>query len=505
MMLMMTILVIVAESDFPRLAKFGYTYCRHVMGPMIGKPVEFEPWLADDLTLALEVERRGEQTRRVFNNVVLSYAKKHSKTLTTSTVGSFEMSPFQYPSGGAQNVSLAGTKDQARLALDPVRQMLNPQSAAYSPKLAKLFKRYRNEVHQGDSIWSVLPHDADNVEGIFPSFASCDEYATHKTQTLRDNVRTAMIARSDPLMLTISTKGDSTDRPMYRLEKAMLKHPNLRWVSEYKWVVEDRDAGLLYISCGLPEDFNGDIEDPAVWRAVNLASWITDDSLRKMWHDESVSETAFRRKHLNQWVPDVLHAGVYPAEWDACCVEGISIPEGARVWSMTDLGFTDDWTAHVRCAWVGDRLVVEADMWEPPGGGLEIDIRATADRSAMRDHERFRVVRCGADPWNAKMLLQDWVMRGWSAFEVPQKNEVMVPASSAFLEAIRKRQIAHNGDERLRWHILNLRRKETERGWRFVKSDDVSLKVDAAIAAIGAVHLALGEQGSSFESDGLFL
>ena len=141
-------------------------------------------------------------------------------------------------------------------------------------------------------------------------------------------------------------------------------------------------------------------------------------------------------------------------------------------------------------------------MWGAATGVGEIDVRATVDAEAMSDHERFEVVSAGADPWNAKMLLQDWLSRGWSTAEVPQKNEVMVPASTAFLEAIRKRTIAHNGDEQLRWHILNLRRKETERGWRFAKPDDGALKVDAAIAAIGAVFQAIGNQSDPF-GDGI--
>lgn len=428
-------------------------------------------------------------------------------TLTTTTVGLFELSPFQYPVGGPENVSLAGTKDQARLALDPARTMLNPQSKAYSPRLAELFSSFRNTIvcRRNDGLWTVLPHNADNVEGINPTFGSCDEYATHKSQTLRDNVRTAMIAREQPLMLTISTKGDSTDRPMYKLEKEMLKHPKIRWVSEYKWIVADREAGLLYVSCGLPEDFNGDYEDPAVWEAVNMASWVTTDALSKTWHNPSVSEAAFRRKHLNQWVPSALESGITPEEWDACRVEGARIPDGTEVWTMADLGFTDDWSAYLRCGWVDGRLVLESELWEPPDDGGEIDVRATVDQAAMDTAEQFQLVRCGADPWNAKLLMQDWYYRGWPVEEVKMRNEVMVPASSMFLEAVRRGTIAHNGDERLRWHILNMRKKDTEQGWRFVKPDDPNLKIDGGIAAVGAVYLALSMGLSALEQHGIFV
>ena len=492
------------DSDFGRLATFSERYCRHVKGPLAGQPVRFEDWLAEDLALALRLDSRE---RRVYNDVFLSYAKKHSKTLTTTCVGLFEMSPFQYPRGGPENVSLAGTKDQARLALDPARTMLDANSKAYSPRLAQLFGKFRSSIacRANDGVWTVLPHNADTVEGINPSFASCDEYATHKSQTLRDNVNTAMIAREQPLMLTISTKGDSTDRPMYRLEQEMLKHPKLRWVSEYKWIVEDADAGIIYVSCGLPEDFNGDYEDPKVWAAVNPASWVTTDALARTWNNPSVSESAFRRKHLNQWVPSSLEAGVLPDEWDACRVEGAQIPEGTEVFTMSDLGFTDDWSAFVRCGWVDGRLVVEGELWEPPGEGREIDVRATVDRAACDTAERFSLVRVGADPWNAKLLLQDWYMRGWPVEEVKMRAEVMVPASAMFLEAVRRRTIAHGGCERLRSHVLNMVKRDTQQGWRFAKPEDPSLKIDGGIAAIGCVYLALSVGQSSLEANGIFV
>lgn len=492
------------ESDFERLAKFSRRYCRHVKGDLTGKPVEFEDWLAADLSLAFELDKRGH---RVFNNVVLSYPKKHSKTLTTTCVGLFEMSPFQYPRGGPENVSLAGTKEQARLALDPARTMLDPNSKAYSPLLAQLFRRFRNTITcpDNDGVWSVLPHNADTVEGINPTFASCDEYATFKEQVLRDNVKTAQISREQPLMLTISTKGDSTDRPMYRLEREMLKHPNLRWVSDYKWVVEDRDAGLLYVSCGLPEDWDGDYENPKVWRDVNLASWITTESLRKQWHDPSVSPEAFRRKHLNQWVPFTVSQGITASEWDACYDADARIPDGAQVYTMADLGFTSDCSAHVRAAWVGDRLVIEGDVWQPPDDGGEIDVRATVDRRACEVAERFELARVGADPWNAKLLLQDWYYRGWPVEEIKMRNEVMVPASAALLEAVRRRTLVHNGNPQIREHVLNMRRKDVEQGWRFVKPDDPMLKIDAGIAVIGAVYLASTQAGSALEEHGIFV
>jgi phage terminase large subunit-like protein len=478
------------DRDFNRLQNFAYSYCRHVIGPMTGQPVLFEDWLADDLRLAYEVDANG---RRVFTQVVLSYPKKHSKSLTTTICGLFELSPFRHLRGAPENYSLAGTKEQGALTLDAARKMLDPNDAGFSPRLAQLFTRYRSAIYcpRNNGKWTVLPHNADTVEGINPSFAACDEYATFKHSTLRDNVRSAMIARDDPLMLTISTKGDATDRPMYKLEQEMLKHPNLVWLDEFKWMVADRESGVLYISCGLPEDYSGDFDDPKMWAKVNRASWISEKSLRQEWLDTSTSEFSFRRKMLNQWVPDMVERGVDPADWDACMVEGARIPDGHEVHLMVDLGFTSDNSAVVVAGLVDGKIVVESQIWKPPGNGLEIDVRATVDKAAQEYAERFRVRHFAADKWNAQLLLQDWWTRGWPTHEFKMNAAIRVPASSMVAELIQKREIVHNGDPQLREHMLNLVKRETDSGWLFDKNkNEPSKKIDGAIALIGAVYLA---------------
>lgn len=490
---------------FEQFVKFSYKYCRHVKGAMTGRPVEFEPWLFNDLRLAYEIDKYGN---RIFPQVVLSYPKKHSKSLTSTCVGSFEMSPIRYSRGGPENYSVAGTKEQSRMTFDPLLEMLNPRSAAFSPLLAQLFRPFKNSIvcEYNSGKWEIVPHDAATFEGKNPSFAAIDEYAVHKTSTMRDNVKSAMVSRESPFMLTISTKGDSTDRPMYHLEQEMLKHPNIRYVSEYKWIVEDRDAGVLYINCGLPENYNGAYDDVKMWREVNLASWISERSLMQEWLDPTTSEASFRRKMLNQWVPDHNETGITPEEWDACCDPDMTIPDDVELHTMIDLGFTDDNSAVAWCGKVDDLFYVDAKIFEPPGKNQEIDIRATVDRAVCELSERYRIRNYGADPWNAKVLLQDWYYRGWRTMEMKMSPAVRVPASSVLIELIQTRKLRHNGNPKLREHVLNMVKRDTLSGWLFDKvKDDKTKKIDGGIALIGAVYMASMEAESTLEKHGLFI
>lgn len=494
------------DDLFEQLLRFSFKYCRHVKGALVGQPVEFEKWLWDDLRLAYEIDKYGN---RVFNQVVLSYPKKHSKSLTSTCVGAFELSPLRYAAGGPENYSVAGTKEQSRMTFDPMLAMLNPKNAAYSPYMAQLFRAYKNVIvcdYNGGK-WEIVPHDATTFEGKNASFAAIDEYAVHKTQTMRDNVKSSMIARENPLMLTISTKGDNNDRPMYYLEQEMLKHENIRWESEFKWIVEDREAGVLYISCGLPEDYDKPYDDPEMWKQVNLASWITEKSLRQEWLDKSTTEASFRRKMLNQWVADAVEVGIRPEEWDACKDETIALVDGQEIFVMVDLAYSGDDSAVVWGGWSNDRFVVDCETWSPPGNGDEIDIRATVDKKVCELAEQFQVRLFGADPWNAKLLLQDWYYRRWQTHEMKMSPMIRVPASSVLLEMVQRREVAHNGNRKLREHVLNMIKRETDSGWLFDKANkhDRKKKIDAGIALIGCVFMAKTVPESTLNKYGLFI
>lgn len=501
-------------SDFPRLEAFARKYCRHVKGPLAGMPVEFEPWQREDWTLALELDPKTGL--RVFRDVVMSRPKKHSKSLDTACIGLFALSPFE-GENGPEGYSAAGTKEQARMVLTPAQWMLDPQKAGYSPHLADLgFRKFRNTVEctRTDGAWSVIPHDSDTIEGVNPSFASIDEYATHKTATLRDNLATAMVMREQPLMLTISTKGDRVGGPFYELEQRAVSMPTFRQVGPFKWIAEDRDAGFLFINYGLPEDSTTDIENPEVWDAINVASWVTRESLGKILHSPSTSETAFRRKHLNQWVGIGQESGIPSEVWDACTAPELVAQlrdSGAPVCVGVDLGFTDDWAAVVAAGWVGDRIAIDARLFEPPeAAGLELDVEATVGAAVDEMARRYRIRNLAADEYGAKHLMQTWARRGLPVEGFPQNPSHMCPASVDLLTVLQRVQLAHDGNRDLRQHALNAVRLDVgTRGWQFAKprtaggAKDRTQKIDGLVATLVAVSRLLARERQKAPEKGL--
>jgi hypothetical protein len=260
----------------------------------------------------------------------------------------------------------------------------------------------------------------------------------------------------------------------------------------------------------LPEGYEGDISDPATMRLCNPASWITPEFLGKQLAKPSMRESDFRRFHMNQWVADDGD-GITPEMWDACEVPGVRIPDGACAASATDLAFTGDHAAHIIAADVDGRIVVQGMGWAPPADkSLEIDVRATVDDYAMEHASRLQMLMMAFDEWNARLLMQDVASRGLPTQTWSMKASFMSPASQAFLEAVKTKRIAHDGDPLLRQQVLNMRTKDIMGGWKFDKhpsNDDPSgeFKSDMGLAAVAAVSLVADGGGDPFADGIVFL
>lgn len=487
-----------APSDAPRMEAFFAKHVRHVKGPYAGQPVYWEDWNREDWTLALELDPKTGL--RVFRDVIFSRPKKSSKSLDAAGCGLFMLSPFEGEIG-LEGYSAAGTRDQARMVLAPAQQMLNSNSIAYSPGLADLgFKKFRNTITntRTEASWAVIPHDADTIEGVNPTFVSVDEYAVHTTPTLRDNLSTAMVMRDQPFMLTISTKGDRATGPFYELEKKAKKLPDFRQVSPYKWIAQDRDAGFLFINYGLDEDSDADIADPKVWKGINVASWVTVDALGRIFNSPSTSEVAFRRKHLNQWTSSSEESGIPAPLWDSCAKEGYQLPAGTTVCIGIDIGFTDDWSAVVAAGWDGDKIGLDAILFEPPSEkGMELDTAATVGEAIVDMLARYRVANIAIDKYQVKMLMQALGRAGLPVEGFPASPSHMGPASMELLNELQHHRIIHDGDPDLRTHVLNaVKRTVGLDGWMFAKPKtlegagsqvDRTAKIDGLVATLFAV------------------
>lgn len=260
-----------------------------------------------------------------------------------------------------------------------------------------------------------------------------------------------------------------------------------------------------------------DLDDPAqleaaIREANPMAAevdWLVDQLARSYREHKLRGKVGeFLRYHLNRWV-EAQDGAAWLDDirlWDARAVtDGVLVPGpgGSMVAPPPPddvdvvLGFdgseTGDSTALVGATVEPEPYIWVVDCWErperDPEGGWRVPVTEVEDRIVAECTRRGRhVVEVAADVayWRGSLeRLRE--QHGVPVVEFPQSNDRLGPACERAYEAITRGQMTHDGDPRLRRHIANARRRETEHGVRISKKHVMSRRwIDLAIAAVMA-------------------
>jgi len=132
-------------------------------------------------------------------------------------------------------------------------------------------------------------------DGASPSCAIVDEYHEHKVSDLYDTMQTGMGARSQPLMLVITTAGSDISGPCYLHQKELEKI--------LEGVVEnDQRFGIIF---GIDEGDDWTTEEALLKANPNFGVSVDAEFLRTQQRDaiaDPRKQNTFKTKHLNVWV-----------------------------------------------------------------------------------------------------------------------------------------------------------------------------------------------------------
>ncbi len=183
--------------------------------------------------------------------------------------------------------------------------------------------------------------------------------------------------------------------------------------------------------------------------------WQTDEYYRNQ--AAVLSESEFRRIHLNEWIGRTTGEGIPLAWWQQCAG---SVPEPGKhepVVLGVDAAVTGDCFAVVGLR----RMPGEEDVygivlvriWKPHGAPLDF----SAIERELRDIcERYNVAEIAYDPFQLHDMMSR-LRREWVAYtrEFPQRS-LRAVADAALYHAIRDRRIVHPNDPALNEHCANV-------------------------------------------------
>ena len=291
--------------------------------------------------------KREDTGLRKYTYADIYVPRKNGKTYLAAIFAAYFL--LKDGESGPEVYTAAVDQAQARLCYDASAELIRRsifaddtkpyQWGMKSPKNAGVFK--------------PLSKDTKNKDGLNIYAAICDERHAWPNTEIYDVIKTGMGARSQPMLLSISTAGTDTSNPYFA---------DVEVYKEILLGMKAKDNHFLLLFC--PDE--GDAwDDPDTWAKVNpnLGVSLSLDYMRAECNEAKLRGgtylVAFQTKNLNMWVnaPDVWIS-------DADVLENsrpfdVSLLKGEECYVGLDLASKGDISAVCRFLFVVPEAKVE--------------------------------------------------------------------------------------------------------------------------------------------------
>lgn len=449
------------------------------MGGKAGELVRLRPWQRKLVTALLATD--GDD-RLVHRTALVGMARKNGKSALGSGLALWGL--FLGPDGG-EVYSCAATRDQARIVFSSAKRMVE-----LDPELSGLAKVYRDaiEIPATGSVYRPLSREAGVSEGLSPHLVIFDEVHVQPDRELWDVMELGTAARTEPLMVGITTAGARTDsHGRDSLCYGLYKHG----VQVAQGELEDPTFFFAWWEPKAGAD--ADHRDPKVWAEANPG--LDDICAVADFHAKlpRTPEAEFRTKRTNVWVAGSTAALPHGA-WDRCAEADRKLLDDTRWVLMGDGSWSGDSTGFLAIAVDERPHLTVVDLWEKPDGTNDwrvpvADVEASV-RQACRDRQ---VVEVGMDPYRWQRSMQVLEDEGLPMVEFPMGSvQRMVAAWKLFYDLVLDRGLTHDGDPRLARHIEAMVLKIDAKGARPTKESKMATRhIDLGVCAVAGSERAL--------------
>lgn len=509
------------EQSAKRACDFIETFCKHTKGSLAGEKFILEDWQREIIEAIFGWKSKKTKLRK-FRQCFIFIPRKNGKT--TMMVGIALYMLFSDGEKGAEIVSAAADKEQARLSFSIAKQMVLQE-----PNLIKRAGTYRDSItyDKVGSYYKVISADADTKHGLNLSCCLLDEIHSHKNRDLYDVLLTSMGSRKEPLMLGITTAGaghqkDHISKELYDYSKKLIEG-----------VIKDES----FLAVVYEADKDDDIFSEKVWRKANpgYGSIITEEYMKQQSvkaKNEPSYENTFRRLHLNQWVANETK-WISDEKWMMCdgeidtknlrgksCYAGLDLastrditclallfPDDEDGYDIINYSFIPEENAKKR----SERDKVNYDKWNREGHiiytpGDVCDYNFIKQK--IRDlSEEYDICMIGFDRWNASQIVIDLVEEGCPMIPVGQGFKTMSPATKEFETLVLSGKIRHAGNPVLRWMMSNVVLTFDPAGNVKPNKAKSNEKIDGIVACIMALSEAMENKnkgGSTYDDKEIF-
>lgn len=320
----------------------GLASFKHTKGRWAGKPLRLgqglDPWQVVWVVAPVfgwvRWDEEVEQIVRVIRTVWIEVPRKNGKSTLASGVANLLL--LADDEVGAEVYAAAGDKMQARRVFDDAKKMLltSPHARRRTRALADVVAD-----NKLGGIFRVLSKVAEAAHGLNVSGAAIDEIHVHKSRHLIDAIETGTGARTQPLIVFLTTADEATEGSIYDE-----KHSYTEKVADR--IVEDPSHyGVIWAAEETDDPFS-----EATQRKANPGYGVSPSAsyLRKEAEKARTTPSYFPtycRLHLNRRMRSQARA-IDLNQWDACAgIVDLGRLKGRRAWGGLDLSAVSDFTS----------------------------------------------------------------------------------------------------------------------------------------------------------------
>ena len=489
----------------------------HVKGPRAGKPISLEPWQVFFLIQVFGwVDPDGY---RRFRQTYLAVPRGNGKTTLAAGIAIY--CTFVEGEAGAEGYAAAVSRDQARICFDSARYMLqNQPGLAERTGAGNLLEEFgidvrRHEILSRDGQSSFRALSSENskaLEGLNPHVVILDEIASHKTPEVYDVMLTACGKRANPLMVMITTATShlsSVGKNLWDYGVRILEEK----------VQDERFLPVLYAADETEEE---SLWDEATWQKCNPC-WgvsVQPDAVRaiaKQARFNPAQAAAFFTRQLNKWV-GAAEALFNLVDWRDCrrdidltqfegrdCCLAIDLSSKVDLTSLAfifpdELGGYDVFArSYLPQQAVLEQRVAQYAQWAG-SGELVVTPGEVTDFGQVKEDigyalETFSVRGLAYDPWSATQLAQELEQSypNLTLIKFLQHTRNYSEPTKELDAKIRSKRVRHDGNAVLTWCIGNVVGQYDANDNVFPRKERTESKIDAAIAVIMGIAVALFE------------
>ena len=498
------------DDEAAQLAMDFYPEClTHIKGPKTGEPFVLEEW-QKSIIANLFGWKRPDMTRR-YRSLFELVPRKNGKT--PFAAGIILICLLCDHEGGAEIYSAAADKEQAKIVFDWAKGMAKGHEA-----LAARVRPYKNslvEIVPGTGedtggFYKPISADAFTKHGYNASLVVVDELHAQPNRELVDVLETSTAARSQPLMVYITTadyKRDSICNDKY--DHACKVRDN---------IIEDMSVLPVIYEASREDDWKSE----EVWKKANpnLGISVSLDYIKtacQKAQDSPAFENTFKRLHLNiQTEQDVRWLSM--EKWDNCNeVMELADLKGKPCYGAMDLATVGDIACYGRLFPLDDGMfffspkfyVPEENAWNrekkdrvpyitwAKQGYITLTPGNVIDYSYIKkdledDWATYDMQVLAFDRWNFEALRQQFAAAGIPVDKMIAFGQGFVSLSAPskeFEKLVISGKLIHNNNPVLRWMAANVSVEIDAAGNIKPSKKKSSEKIDGIITAV----MALGE------------